>query len=456
MKKLLRILLAGMLLTGCQVFGLDGDDDGSRDWQETIDFVFDSAVIPEIHISVSREEWESLLNYFDADWNTQEYVKCDVEFRSGSSVRVIKDTGLRLKGNTSRRRPFGGKMGEGYHHAHFGLNFHKFVKDSKHDIKGIRKLDLKWFNEDPAYVREVYCFDLFRRAGVWTAINDVYCRLWLNVDGEEVYYGVYGLKEHIDKRYIKARKDLFDNDDDGNLWKCCWLSTGEADLKNPNADMGVDDNHTTHTYELKTNTEDGFSSAKAQLQDFIRNLNGLSGTAFDSWISTHMDVPLFLRTMAVNVAVGMWDDFWNNWNNYYLYFSTGEPYKVWYIPYDYDNTLGTSKNCGIQSDAGRQNPMQWGHQSAHLVMKILQNSQWNALYRQYLKDLCEGDFSYSASASRIKAWQDSVAPFVSNDTGEDMVMEDRPASWSNHPEYRLLEKGQNNFFSVKASVIANL
>ena len=101
-----------------------------------------------------------------------------------------------------------------------------------------------------------------------------------------------------------------------------------------------------------------FEDAKAQLQDFIAKLNGKSDESFKKWISEVCDVELLMRTYAVNVAVGMWDDMWNNGNNYYLYFNSLDKlnYKVFFIPYDYDNTLGTS-NC---YDPAKQNPTQWG------------------------------------------------------------------------------------------------
>ena len=50
--------------------------------------------------------------------------------------------------------------------------------------------------------------------------------------------------------------------------------------------------------------------------------------------------------------------------------------------------------------------------------------------------------------SRIKGWHKAISPYVSNDTGEDMIIEDRPASWGNHKEYRILSDGSNCFFSV--------
>ena len=42
-----------------------------------------------------------------------------------------------------------------------------------------------------------------------------------------------------------------------------------------------------------------------------------------------------------------------------------------------------------------------------------------------------------------------ISEYIVNDTGEDCVLEDRPAQWGNHGEYRLLEIGTNNFFMAK-------
>ena len=49
-----------------------------------------------------------------------------------------------------------------------------------------------------------------------------------------------------------------------------------------------------------------------------------------------MDIPLFLKTYAVNLVVGMWDDYWANGNNFYFYFAPNG--KAYFIPYDYYKT----------------------------------------------------------------------------------------------------------------------
>ncbi len=427
---------------------------GGKDWGKALDSFYGG--FPEITLSVSESEWNRLLEAYDEDNDTQEFIHASVTYKKDDVEESVSDAGLRLKGNTSRRRPEGSdgekhkSSGAAWHHTHFGVNLRKYSETG--DILGNRRFDLKWFKDDPAYVREIYCYDLFRRFGVWTAIRDVYCRLYIKIGKEEpVYYGVYGLQEHISESYLKARKEKF-GDAGGNLWKCRY----PADLKSAGG-IGADDNKTWFTYELKTNIETGFTDASTQLRDFISKLNSLSGEAFYSWIGGVMDIDLFLRTFAVNVAVGMWDDYWNNYNNYYLYFSGDvSSYKLWFIPYDYDNTLGTSQNCGVLDDSGRKDPLKWGHQSAPLTTKILTNPEWKALYISYLKELCtdgSGYFDYASSSGRIRKWQDSIRDYVPNDTGEDTSISDRPASWGNHSEYRILEPGPNNFFTVKAGVI---
>lgn len=426
------------------------------------DYVWDDEVIPEIHITVSLDEWNRLLSLYDANAYTTQYVKATVSFVKQGETTVIDEAGLRIKGNTSRRRPEGG-WGEmhqrnytDWHHAHFGVNLRKYVEDDAHTIQGVRKLHLKWFKDDPAYVREMFCYDLFRRAGVWTAVRDNYCRLWLHVDGDsqEAYYGVYEMLEPIDKRYITDRKERFGSSN-GYLWKC---RNAAAGLNNPNGDIWYDDDtDDRHAYTLETQTAE-FDSARVQLIDFMNKLSRLNDSEFYTWIQSATDVDLLLKTYAVNVAVGMWDDYWNNANNYYIYFNSKHlhDYKFYFIPYDYDNTLGTSLRCGVQSDAGRQDPLHWGNDNNPLIARVLKYSDFKAKYVTYLKELVKtgnGLMDRAAAQVRIRAWQQKVAPYVSNDTGEDMVIEDKPAPWSNHSEYNLLKISNDNFFTVKAASI---
>lgn len=419
-------------------------------------YMWDESVIPEITINVSVDEWNRLLKLFDQNSNTKEYIHCNITYKKGADTHTVEDAAIRLRGNTSRRRP---EVGSETHqtnkadwqHCHFGVNLRKFNKDSDHEIKGIRKFNLKWFKDDACYVRELFCYDLFRRAGIWTAAFDVYCRLWIHVEGDSkaAYYGVYEMIEPYDDKYV-AKREKFFGSVDGNLWKCSY----PAFLDDANAQMEEDNDKDDFTYELKE-TGGTFADAKAQLQDFILKLKGKSDDSFYKWIKEVCDVELLMRTYAVNVAVGMWDDMWNNGNNYYLYFNSTDlyDYKVFLLPYDYDNTLGTSNAY----DAAKQDPYNWGDKGL-LMERMMKFEEFRNIYRDELKRLVNpayGLMNPAAATQRILDWQAKIKDFISNDTDEDMEIKDRPASWGKIGDYRLMSSS-NNYFTVKAETINKL
>lgn len=443
---------------------------------DAVKYVWNEDTLPEITLKVGVDEWNRMLTTYDQNNKTKQYFKGDVTFYNGTDTYNFSEAGWRLRGNTSRRRPEGngGEMHNSsnpdWHHFHVQMNFRKYHKDADHTINGVRKMYLKWHKDDPMYVREIYCYDLFRRYGVWTAINDIYCRLWIQVGNESpAYFGVYEMQETIDDEYLEVRSDKFGGHK-GNLWKCSYSADGPATLKydtdaNRSHLYGLDqDTDQEWTYELKTDNY-SFDSAKAQLIDFMYKLKTKSGADLKAWLEETIDIPLLLKTYAVNVTVGMWDDYWNNGNNYYMYFNTSgtSGYKFYFIPYDYDNTLGTSVNAGEEmriNDSGRDTPLKWGSNANHpLINTILEcDPSYKELYKSYLKELVDasaGYFHYDASVARIRNWHNKIKDYVSNDTGEDMSIYDQPASWGNHGEYRLLENSSNNFFKVKAQSYRN-
>lgn len=424
-------------------------------------YLFDNgtAGIPSVYIKVSAEQWNKLLLAYDKNNRTNETVHADMSFVKGEEATVVRDVALSIKGNTSRRRPEGssGSLHQSenpnWHHAHFGLSLNKYVEGNA--IGGVRKLVLKWFKDDGNYVREMYSYDLFRRFGVWTGPEDVYAKVYIQVgkDLEPAYFGIYQMYEPYDQAYLDRRTDRF-GAADGNLWECRY--GGKLTPETLPGIKHIDE--AGALYELNVTTG-GFDKAKAQFTDFITNLNALEGSQFHDWIGSHMDVDLLLKTYAVNVGVGMWDDYWNNaGNNTFLYFNSqsATDYHVYLLPHDYDNTLGTTSAVGAQTDAVTHNPYEWGPTDvtqSPLVNKILAFDDYRAIYTKYLLELASegGLLTYESSMQRIGKWQEMVAVYIANDTGEDMKLIDVPASWGNHPEYRVVEDGEKNFFRVKTA-----
>ena len=459
--KLVRFLPLLLLFISCEVEKVIVKPEEKKGTYEEAQSIFDETKLPEIRVNISLDEWNSLLEKYDADKDTPEYVRCDeVIFERDDETLKVKDVGLRLKGNTSRRRPEGSKGDKHstnnphWRRVHFGLNCRKFSEEGSFD--GIRKIHLKYAKEDPTYIREHYSYDLLSRYGVWTAPMTSWCKLNIKIGPDDpVYFGVYLMIETIDMRYVKRRKEQFGSAD-GWLWKCTWGANlkGTDDWR-----FHFDDNTSkSYPYELKNGEQADFFSARSQLLGFISKLNRLQGDELKEWISKVCDVDLLLKMYASYVALGHWDDYWNNMNNYYLYFNSRdmENYKVFMLPYDLDNTLGTSKNVGVQNDSGRQDPYHWGSSDQPFIAKVLSISEFRAKYTEYLRDFSTVDNPWTGqavNAERIRTWQKLFSDSVPNDTGEDMKLKDAPASWGNHSEYRLLENNSNNWFKVKAESI---
>ena len=255
--------------------------------------------------------------------------------------------------------------------------------------------------------------------------------------------------------------------EDGFLWKASYGANLSPNTMTDN-NMGVEvaalnpAQSEAYMYDLKTKKKK-LTEAREQLKSFVNDMNVLKSGSVElkAYLESRVDVDLFLRAYAVNVAVGMWDDYWCNMNNYYFYFDND---KFIFIPYDYDNTLGTSN---IMENSGTHDPFNWGSLGGDRVLmrKVMSIPEYKAQYVAYLKELASNSeyFEYEGSLARIRAWHNMIGEYVSNDTGEDMAIEDRPASWGNCHFYRLFSgndqggrNGEANFFKTKIRIINQL
>jgi len=443
------------LLAATVVFGLlpvACADDTSDSLPTDPSYVFDITALSDLHLTIAEDEWNKLLDYYDRNPYNEECVVAAMRFTKKGKTDLVETVGVRLRGNTSRRRPEGTKgewhnaSSADWHHASFSVDINRFVPGQRY--AGLKKINLKWFKDDATYVREIYCYDLFERFGVWTAPQSSYCRLYLRIGdtGETAYFGVYQLLESIDSEFLATRSNRLGSKE-GFLWKANWgASFRTADRTRMDVERVTLAETYKPAYDLKNRPAE-LETARNQLSGFIHNYNTLQGNAFREWVVTRMDVPLLLKTYAVSVLCGMWDDYWNNQNNFYFYFTPGG--KFYFIPYDYDNTLGTSL---LMPDSGTRDLLRWGNPDHPLVVKLLEVPEFRTLYVQYLHELCDPSkdlFSYGRSRIRILNWHALIRDHIANDTGEDMEIADRPASWGNCGFYRLLDP-TTNYFVIRA------
>lgn len=430
----------------------------------TVDYIFDLKALPTITIEITTEEWNTLLHNYDLNRDNEECVHANFYFNKYGRIHKIEDMGLRLRGNTSRVRPEG-NAGENHvpgaqiHHVHFGFRFQKYHKDDETRLlSGTDRFNLRWSHGDCTYVHEMYGFDLMRRFNVYTTAKASYCTVYLKFVEEEnpVYLGVSEMFECYEDQYLADQVKAGNlKGDKGFLWKGSWGSGVGADFTNASRNlMGIEnsslnpDETETYTYDYKSKKKQ-LEAAKDQLESFITNLNNLQGDEFRTWVENAIDIDLMLKAFACEVAIGHWDNLWCNGNNFYIYFDNDGDGKMKYLPYDLDNTLGTSSTM---FDAGTHDPLKWGH--SPLANKVLQVPEWRNKFIDYLYELANENNDYlnpAKSAERIRTWHKLIKSFVPNDTGEDNYIIDSPA-WGETKHYRLLEDN-NNFFKTKIESI---
>ena len=381
-KSILLLTLFTLMISGCNLSVIDKDDDKKED--EPTDpsggdiiptdkepttnksflefFSYDSKI--EIELDFTNEAIVKLAEYAEGDGNdnfdkNEMYHPCTATITVNGKSTILEETGVRMKGNTSRDTHFVDSTGhfDTNHLCHFKLNFAQlfddesfyYVHDWTNDDEGrtnrddrkyadMKKLDLKWNrNLDQSFTKEAYVLDAFRNEGVLAQhCNLVQLTVKSDVDS---YTEIYLALESIDKRLLKAADK---NDTKGDLYKCTYTDKGKADLTGFNVgDIGIEGQNYRPKYNLKTNED---KSDFSILKNFINEVkktqknNGLDGEAYFDNISKYMDVDNFLIFGALSWVFGLPDDYRNNYNNYYIYFNKYN--KAVFMPFDNDRCLG--------------------------------------------------------------------------------------------------------------------
>ena len=390
----------------------------------------DELKLHEMEVHITLEEWNRLLSILDQNIKSDQYVKADLIYRHTpgnlTEVDTVNEVGFRIRGNTTRRLPY--KNGE-FRRAHFKIKFDKrfdqvegtteYEVRKKRTFADIEAINLKWGREgneaDVSQIREIYQYDMMRKAGVFVP-KTTSCHLILNVGGEELDYGVYTAIEPIDDTFLKHNL----GHDDGDLYKCLWKGMGPATLSRGSASgtkVGEGDAEIGYepTYDLKEG-----SLENNRLLDFVNNLGGLSGTDLKAYLEANVDVDMFLRYLAMNVILGMPDDYWAMGNNYYLFFP--DDGKITFLPYDYDHGLGGG---WTPFDAANAKIYTWRDgtgNSYRALMKILDYSDYKTIYESYLKEFALGEnalFDYDTyNNCYFQVLENLYSPFLDNDIDE--------------------------------------
>ncbi len=204
--------------------------------------------------------------------------------------------GVRLKGHRSLRK-LGAK-------SSFMIQLDRFEKQR---LAGKTRITLNNMVEDPSLMREVLAYRLYRALGV-AAPNAGFAEVVL--DGEP--QGLYAVIESIDKKFLKARF----SDAGGPIYEGEWGCDVIPD------DVGGFDH-------------DGGPKDRRALARFAEVAAGSADQLFGP--ESPLDVPAFLRFLAVDMYVGNFDGY-RHGHNYRLYFEPGRA-RWYFLPWGLDRTF---------------------------------------------------------------------------------------------------------------------
>ena len=161
-------------------------------------------------------------------------------------------------------------------------------------------------------------------------------------------------------------------------------------------------------YDLK---EDPTGTGVTDLNSLITFLNG---NPTKEQLESTIDVQAFLRALAVNVMIGMADDYWRGGNNFYLYKNPSNS-KWSFLPYDYDRTFGINT---FGPETSTSSVINWGDNSGTscnpiLVKRILAIPQYMIDYKTYLTSMVDsGYYTESYVIGRIQQMQSAISSYT--------------------------------------------
>lgn len=363
-------------------------DSGYDDAEATI---FLDGVLTYVYVTMSPADLQDCLD----DPYSDIYKPCTVQVVNSVIDETIGDVGIRPRGNTSRSSI----------KKSWKLSFNRFAPGR--EFHGLEKFNLNGEHNDVSIIRSKLAWDLFKEMGVPSPrAHHVYLKINNGAHVEGIHINV----EQIDDEFV----DTWFGNDTGNLYKC--LYQGErADLKYvwPGTAETYQYLGGGSTYQEENNEASPDYSDLAAFIDFVNNTDDAT---FAAGLVNLFSVDNFLRAMAVDVAVGQWDNYWYGANNYYLYHNA-DTNRFEYLPYDYDNTYGVDF-FGI--DWATRPFDHWGHggygssggQLPPLIRRVLEVPEYEALFRRYLRQLADGPFTLGHTEARIDQIKAIIGPYA--------------------------------------------
>lgn len=266
--------------------------------------LFTGANVVRIEIEIPREGLDTLRQYH---WRgrgrggTAERVNVKATVREGG--HVYRDVAIHLKGAAGSFESIDERPA-------LTLNFDKFVKGQT--FHGLEKISLNNSVQDPTYLNEKICREMFAAAGVPVPRAD---HAVVELNGRKL--GLYVLTEGFNKQFLKRH---FKNNK-GNLYDGGFLRDVDQELALNSGNDPKD-----------------HSDLKALVQAASHPVSS------NRWarLEQVLDVDRFISMLAMEILQCHWDGYAMNRNNYRIYHDP-DSNKMVFIPHGLDQMFGVER-----------------------------------------------------------------------------------------------------------------
>jgi len=318
---------------------------------------FASPEISEIRIEITGTNLTALQQ------RNREYVRATV--REGDTV--YKDVAIHLKGAAGSFRSLDDSQGPA-----LTLNFDKFHEHQK--FHGLDKIHLNNSVQDPSYMTEIICGDLFRAAGV-PAARGTHARVWLNGHNPRLYV----LKEGFGKEFLRQ---YFSNVT-GNLYDGGFLREITDPLQRISGQDGKD-------------VKD-FSDLKA----VVAAANAPAGVRVQQ-LDRALDLDRFISFIALEMMTYHWDGYALKRNNYRVFHDLSNG-KMVFFPHGMDQMFWDPNFAIVQQRF-----------EGMVADKLMETAEGKKRYLERVGTLFTNLFKVEVLTNRINELQQHIRPVLAS------------------------------------------
>jgi spore coat protein CotH len=273
--------------------------------------LFNTAALQRIDLLVNSRDWEKL----KANFQENEYYPADVRW-NGQTVRNV---GIRSRGLGSRS---GIKPG-------LRVDFNRYAAGQT--FLGLGSIILDNLTQDPTGLKERVAMRFYQRMGL-PAPREAHAALYVNNE----YAGLYAVVESIDKDFLRRVFGGVEGniENDGYLFEYQWETEWFFTYPGSNLDAYAP------FFDPVTHENASVSALYAPLEAMFRAINESPDASFVETVSAYLDLPLFMRHVAVQNFLAQWDGIlgYAGANNFYLYRFENSS-RVQFIAWDEDNAF---------------------------------------------------------------------------------------------------------------------